>query len=147
MIIKFLKNRVENYIMNRVPDIAIHRKNNETYLNRWYWIPRNRFFNIYIHEFLLDDEGPLHDHPWWSLSIMLSGILNEEYLKKGKHCFREIKQGDIIFRRAKFAHKLFVNKDIPTITLFITGPKLRTWGFHCLTGWISFTQYKDKGCD
>ena len=35
------------------------------YLRRWWVIPRNRLFNVYLHQFLRsDDDRALHDHPW-----------------------------------------------------------------------------------
>lgn len=44
------------------------------YLLRWFLIPRNRWFNIYLHKFCRDDDDrALHDHPWWFVSIMLQG--------------------------------------------------------------------------
>ena len=55
------------------PDFTIHRGEG-VYMRRWYVIPRNRFFNIYLHHFLQsDDPRALHDHPWWNVSIVLKG--------------------------------------------------------------------------
>src|SRR3546814_7255198 len=57
----------------RKPDITIGGEDNP-YLRRWYIIPRNRWFNVYLHEFLRDDDDrALHDHPWVNLSILLRG--------------------------------------------------------------------------
>src|SRR3546814_8204117 len=39
----------------RKPDITIGGEDNP-YLRRWYIIPRNRWFNVYLHEFLRDDD-------------------------------------------------------------------------------------------
>jgi len=48
------------------------------YLKRWYIIPRNKYFNIYLHQFLRsDDDRALHDHPWFSLSHIIEGSYNE----------------------------------------------------------------------
>ena len=39
----------------------------KNYLSRWHIIPRNRYFNIYLHKFVgSDDDRALHDHPWRS---------------------------------------------------------------------------------
>ena len=44
------------------------------YLTRWHLIPRNRWFNLYLHKFVHgDDERALHDHPWPSASLILEG--------------------------------------------------------------------------
>lgn len=57
----------------RPPDLIIEPEN--PYMLRWHLIPRNRFFNIYLHKFLRsDDDRALHDHPWsWNLSLILKG--------------------------------------------------------------------------
>ncbi|MDN5849106.1 MAG: hypothetical protein L0H63_05630, partial [Nitrococcus sp.] len=38
-------------------------------------------------------------------------------------------------RRARSAHRLALIDAEPVITLFITGPRVREWGFHCPQGW------------
>ena len=48
------------------------------YLWRWHVIPRNRWFNIYLHKFAHgDDDRALHDHPWRSWSLLLDGRYRE----------------------------------------------------------------------
>ena len=43
------------------------------YLLRWWLIPRNRWFNVYLHQFKRsDDDRALHDHPWINASIVLT---------------------------------------------------------------------------
>jgi hypothetical protein len=55
------------------PDFIIGGTENP-YLLRWWVIPRNRWFNIYPHHMLRDDDPrALHDHPWWNVSIVLKG--------------------------------------------------------------------------
>lgn len=44
------------------------------YLTRWRVLPRNKWFNIYLHRFIHgDDDRALHDHPWHSASLILDG--------------------------------------------------------------------------
>jgi hypothetical protein len=44
------------------------------YLQRWHLIPRNRWFNAYLHIFVHgDDDRALHTHAWNSWSLMLIG--------------------------------------------------------------------------
>lgn len=57
----------------RRPDLVI----GEDYLLRWHLIPRNNWFNIYLHCFIGDDDVIMHDHPWRSVSFLLKGQLNE----------------------------------------------------------------------
>lgn len=127
-----------NSILNRKPDFVIGEK----YLKRWYVIPRNRIFNIYLHKFVGDDDDrALHDHPWWSLSVALHGNMFEHRIKAGGvHTQKKIGFGDVVFRHAKYAHRLELNSN-EAVTLFITGPKFRKWGFHCKTGWVPWEKF------
>ena len=129
------------------------------YLIRWFIIPRNRIFNIYLHQILRDDDDrALHDHPWTSWSLNLGGTLGEIYKAGDFEIHRWFRFGDVVHRGPKFAHRLLVPKT--AMTLFITGPKLRSWGFHCdppvgFRHWREFTAptkgYKSggigKGCN
>lgn len=143
------------YMPPRRPyDIAIGGDQNP-YMLRWYLIPRNRFFNVYLHQVRRsDDDRASHCHPWVSLSFMLAGPLGELIGtdKKG-FAYRDIEPGAFVFRRATFAHRLVVTRSVVRdavgaprgypITLFITGPKIREWGFYCPQGfrhWRDFTK-------
>lgn len=134
--------------IKREPDFVIGGKDNP-YLLRWWIIPRNRFFNIYLHKFLRDDDDrALHDHPYVSCSIILKG----GYIEHMPYDIHTRKQGQIIFRRAKQAHRIQLLRTgdhvLPAWSLFITGPRIREWGFHCPNGWVHwkvFTASDDKG--
>lgn len=132
----------------REPDLYVGGKE-KPYLKRWHVIPQNRFLNIYLHKFLRDDDDrALHCHPWYSLSIGLG--FYEEIIKK--------KDGNIrvrrfplfpVFRKAAHAHRIILPRDqrgrpIPTWTIFITGPKVREWGFHCPKGWRHWRDFCDE---
>lgn len=127
----------------RPPDFVVHNAHGP-YLSRWYVIPRNRWLNVYLHRFDGSDEDrALHDHPWTSLSVMLRGEM-VEVTAQGR---RTIKAGAVRLRRAKFAHRL-EHAGRTTWTLFITGPRVREWGFHCPNGWRhwqAFTDARDSG--
>ena len=116
------------------------------YLVRRYLVPRNRFLNIYHHKFLgSDDDRALHDHPWYSLSLVLSGELIEH---KADGSARQIRRGKFTFRKPQFQHRIELPAGGSASTLFITGPVLRTWGFICPNGWTSWRDYSSKGgCD
>jgi hypothetical protein len=126
--------RIERRV-TRPPDFVIGG-HEDPYLLRWWLIPRNRVFNIYVHEFHRDDDDrAAHDHPWWSVSIALGrrglGRMTEIVRRHdGTLGEREIWPGTVAFRSAKFAHRLVVPvKGFRTI--FMTGPRLREWGFWC----------------
>jgi hypothetical protein len=128
----------------------------DTYLRRWFVIPRNRVFNIYLHHFLRsDDDRALHDHPWWNASILLNGKYTEHTIGAGGvHHHIEYGTGAVKLRGARYAHRVELI-DGPCWSLFLTGPRLHNWGFHCPAGWRPWQQFVDskdagqigRGCD
>lgn len=141
---------------HREPDFIIGGKE-DPYLLRWWIIPRNRFFNIYLHKFLRDDDDrALHDHPWVSLSIILRGGYIE-HLPNG--VIKRRQAGQLVFRRAKQAHRIELYREgvnscwirgnykdtRPAWTIFITGPRIRQWGFHCPQGWRHWKDFTAPG--
>lgn len=126
-------------------------------MRRWWLIPRNRWFNVYLHQILHDDEDrALHDHPYANCSIVLRGGY-VEVTPKGRFLRRP---SAVRFRLPTAAHRLELRRDeagnaIPSWSLFITGPRVREWGFHCPRGWVHwklFTSPTDigqigRGCD
>lgn len=147
----------------RQPDFIVGHVDNP-YMHRWWIIPRNKYFNIYLHHFLRSDEDrALHDHPWWNLSLLLKGRYiehmpkypkawvsqgNREVIKKVRY------PGMPIFRNAKSVHRIELFKDgsynplrVPALgekatwTLFLTGPVIRDWGFWCPKGWVFWKKF------
>ena len=146
------------------------------YMRRWWRLPRNWAFNVYYHWVLRsDDDRALHDHPWWSLSIVLDGGYYEhEILEGGIHRKTWYGPGKMRFRRTgrkahrleletKQAHvdRISIEKKIepialepfemtealPAATIFITGPVLRRWGFHDgPRGWVDAYDW-DAHCE
>lgn len=136
--------------IKRPPDFTIGEADNP-YLLRWYIIPRNRLFNIYLHKMLRDDDDrALHDHPWWNVSIVLRGGYWEIKPTTAKYQPGGLVAvwrgpGAVVFRLAKAAHRLQLPIfGVRSWSLFITGPKFRTWGFHCPKGWIPWQQFVDQ---
>lgn len=126
----------------REPDFVIGDPS-EPYIRRWYVIPRNRWFNIYLHQILhSDDDRALHDHPWWNVSIILKGSYLE-VTGAGKRLMR--RRGNVVFRLAKTAHRLEVRDHSSCWSLFLTGSATRIWGFHCPKGWIPWTEFTAPG--
>lgn len=134
-----LKRRVAD---RRPPDFVIGGEA-EPYLRRWWVIPRNRWFNIYLHHFCRsDDDRALHDHPWWNVSLLLEG----SYLEHTPEGVFLRKPGALYFRRPEALHRVellqtrrlcwYPGGEIPVWTLFVTGPRVRDWGFACPKGWV-----------
>ena len=145
-----------NWAQRRDPDFIIGG-DNDPYLIRWWFIPRNPIFNIYIHLFLRsDDDRALHDHPWINFSWLLSNAYTEHRIEQGGINTKTLRtEGDWCFRRSgKMAHRIELTNG-PCWTLFITGPRYRQWGFHCPHRWIHWKEFCDvqdsgnigKGCE
>jgi len=128
------------------------------YLSRWHVIPRNPWFNIYLHQFTgSDDPRAPHDHPWRSVSFLLRGRMLEHYwLRPGEpqtQVSRWLPWLRPVGRGARFSHRLEL-VDGPAWTLFITGPVRREWGFWCGSRWVHWLLFTDRtgnrigrGCD
>lgn len=123
-------------IMARAPDFII----GDNYLRRWWVIPRNEGCNVYLHEILAsDDDRAHHDHPWDNVSMLLDGSYIE-HDRNGRHLRVA---GSIVSRQATDAHRLEIPDGGRALSLFITGPKLREWGFHCPKGWVRWQDFVD----
>jgi len=116
------------------------------YLFRWFVIPRNRWFNIYLHKIVRsDDDRALHDHPWWNVSVILQGgyveVYRPKWLRDPNHnVSRWRTAGQVTFRRASALHRLELRGE-HCWSLFITGPRIRDWGFACPKGWVHWKDF------
>lgn len=131
----------------RPPDLVISPDGHGEYLFRWHVAPHNKDANVYFHiQTKSDPERPLHDHPWDSTSVILSGgydeIVNEFPMISKLHERTETRiPGQVIFRPATWAHRLVLPADRAySMSLFSTGPKVRDWGFWFEDGWKSFDE-------
>jgi len=139
---------VDGVACTRPPDFVIGGQA-RPYLLRWWLIPRNPIFNVYLHCFRRsDDDRALHDHPWLNLSLLLRGRYIEHTIAAGGiNLRRELGAGELRIRSPWAAHRVEL-VDGECWTLFVTGPRLRRWGFHCPTRWVpweAFTAPDDKG--
>jgi hypothetical protein len=131
--------------ITRPPDFVIGG-GDQPYLRRWWLIPRNRWFNVYLHQFLRsDDDRAQHDHPWCNVSILLRG----QYLEHAQSGAPRLRRaGSVVFRRPTTRHIIELAAG-ECWTLFITGPTVREWGFWCegtrFVPWRDFTAPSDKG--
>lgn len=111
------------------------------YMLRWYVIPRNHWFNIYLHKFLKDDDDrALHDHPWASFSVLLWG----SYREHTPDGVQDFGPGSLIYRNSEYRHRVELIDRQPAWTLFMTGPTIRVWGFWCPQGFVKWTDFVDQ---
>lgn len=167
-----LQHKVAN---RRAPDFIVGADNPDgAYLRRWYLVPRNRVLNIYLHQFLRDDDDrALHDHPWPWCSLLLDGGYFEHTIAAGGIHSRQLRvAGSVKVSGPRRAHRIellrwadpdpdpsdeYADDDhvdasfslqpsAPCWTLFITGPRMRRWGFHCpQAGWVDFARFTKPG--
>lgn len=139
---------------SRPPNFVIGGRESP-YLMRWWLVPRNPVANVYLHLFLRsDDDRALHDHMYVNLSVLLQGeYLEHTIAQGGVHSVRRYQAGATRFRLPGTAHRIEV--DSPCWSLFITGPRVRQWGFHCPSGWRHWKEFTSphdsgqtgRGCD
>lgn len=122
----------------------------QPYLRRWHLTPRGTGPAVYLHEFLRsDDDRALHDHPYDSVSIVLAGGYLE-HLPGQPPAHRP--PGSVITRTATALHRVELLREPdsgaeqPCWSLFLTGPRIREWGFACPNGWQPWQAFQAKGC-
>lgn len=124
---------------------------------RWWLLPQNTLFNVYLHRHTGVDPRYLHDHPGDNISVRLRGELVEfrpaepsalgiyntvEY--GGVRCWfwddgtpmtsRHL-LGRITWRRAEDAHRLEMGRTPVAWTLWIRFRNRRRWGYFEPKGW------------
>lgn len=130
------------------------------YMERGYVLPESpetKGFEMRVHRTVRSDrDRHLHDHPWWNVSILLSGGYEEvlpvaadrptEWDNHGvERTYSEIRRpGDIIFREANDRHRLIIAPGCEAVSLFIMGPKTQSWGFYTPAGKVDFRDYLDR---
>lgn len=129
-----------------IPD----RINNEPYLERYYVFlkDRKRFpFNVFLHKFLKSDPDDVHDHPWPYATLILKGGYYEwvpQFDKDGNK-IAEIahwrKPGHFRICSANSFHRIELDPNVETWTLFMPGPQKREWGFLVKNQWIHNDTY------
>lgn len=148
--------------MGRAPFVIGTDEN--PYLLRWFLIPKNKIFNVYLHKFCRsDDDRALHDHPWlFNASFLLRGEYFEHVFKDPKNWQKNLEtirifrpEGAKKFRFGRAPHRIELMREFteggsaakikekPVWTIFITGPRLWDWGFYCPKGWKFWRKYSD----
>jgi len=126
------------------------RVDKELYLTRYYIFLKDRVrfpFNVFIHKFHKSDEPTPHDHPWPYFTLILKGGYTEWIPQFNDHGQKVMEvaawrgPGHCRFSHATSYHRIEIDPDVDTWTLFVPGPKQRDWGFFTRTGWIESEQY------
>jgi hypothetical protein len=145
-LLELVRRRVMDYMRRYQPTRVIENLEGAPYLNRWELLGNHPVFDVYLHAFVRsDDNRALHDHPGVSLAIVLSGKYIE-WFRSNKCKIRT--EGDIILRRATTPHRIEIDRGAPSpITVFLRGPKMREWGFHCIDGWRHHRDFRIGGCE
>lgn len=133
----------------------------------------NKLPNLYLHRFLRDDDDrALHDHPSWAASLILHGAYIEHTIGAGGiHTWTQYDAGAFRVLPTRHAHRIELLREMvhngdpivrrtdppaPCWTLFLMGPMVREWGFHCPhRGWVHWREFTapgkpgdvGKGCD
>lgn len=89
------------------------------------WVLTTPWFAIRLHRWeASDDVRYFHDHPWWYLVLVLRGA----YLDVSPVGFDLVRRGSVRYRAATHRHSV-VTLVRGTLTLLLTGPAERRWGF------------------
>lgn len=104
------------------------------------------WFNIYLHKiYRPDEDGYLHDHPWDFQSLILEG----SYTEQNEEGFFPKKPFMMASYKAEYVHKIAAVKRT-TLSLVITGPRRRVWGYQTPEGWMdnkTFRKWKHERKD
>lgn len=89
------------------------------------WAVETKIGSIRVHSWHgPDDDRAFHDHPWWFLTFVIKG----GYVDKNPNGDEHLHAPAIKFRPALHRHTVVPDPG-GAVTLLITGPKIRSWGF------------------
>lgn len=98
--------------------------------------PWYRPFNILLHCWVKGDQGLLHDHPRWSVTIVLRG----EAIEQTPWGEKTLKPGSFVFRSRKYIHKFIPapGHECKTWTLFIVGRRNHPQNYYKISTFADF---------
>jgi hypothetical protein len=140
----------------RVFNITGTGADTDVYLIKYY-VFQNKYFNVFIHIFLRSDRDDMHDHPWnFGTYVIRKGYKEEVINPEDPRVFiptilvnvRDVCQNRWATRKAETLHRVklyheftMAEKDIAPMTVCITGPTKRDWGFVKDGKWIFWKKY------
>lgn len=153
MMVRLMQGWADAEMARRPPDEIIAR-NGSPYIMRWYVMRHDPAKgevgpNVYLHRFERSDSEEPHCHPFDNVSVVLRGAYREETtpaplslpLDPGPVLSSWRFEGDVISREASEIHAIR-EVDPGTISLFLTGPKVRDWGFYEGAVFIPHQQFR-----
>lgn len=152
---EFIRERLAAWAYGRVAEVDadfIVKVDGKNALLRWHIIPPNPVLSVYLHVVTSDSERDAHDHRSATLSVILDGgywELSPARWRRWKlfgdreTIWTKRSAGDVHLRGPWRPHRLELWTDGFALTLFITGPTIRRWGFWTADGWVHWKQYVD----
>lgn len=113
----------------------INGPNQSPYLERYHLFRLPFGYHAYLHRFVASDPGRgLHNHPWnRAVSLVLSGEYEEVRMANalGNHelMTRRIGAGHLNWIGGSAFHRINLIGNREVWTLFVHGPKTKSWGF------------------
>jgi len=133
--------------------IIMDRQNDEPYLERYYIFLKDRTwfpFNVFVHKFLKSDPDDVHDHPWPYATLILKGgyyewtpVFDSNGKKIAETCTWR-GAGSFRTSAATSYHRIELDPEVETWTMFMPGPKQREWGFLVSNKWIHNEVYLNE---
>jgi hypothetical protein len=105
------------------------------YLERYHLLKLPFGYQFYLHRFVASDPGRgLHNHPWnRALSLVLCGEYEEVRMADSNkdNCLqrRRIRVGRLNWINGSVFHRINLSGNSETWTIFLHGPKAKSWGF------------------
>lgn len=111
----------------------------DVYLTRWTVLGKRYSgqYRAFLHLFHRSDADALHDHPWSFITLILWG----GYFEQTPKGTRWRPPGSLLFRPALWKHRVVIPPGKKALTLVITGPKKRSWGFYCEQSWRPWREH------
>lgn len=111
------------------------------------WVLQRLGIAVRVHEILRSDRGRWpHNHPWSFVAVILKGGYREHRFDSNGEWIssRWYRPGSILYRPAGSWHLLEVPPGKTATTLFITGPKRQSWGFHVAGRFVGWRDHKEE---
>lgn len=93
--------------------------------------------NAYLHRYCRSDHEDMHCHPWRNGSLVVRGW----YVEDTPDGIRTRRAGDIVLRAADQRHAI-IDVEPGTLSLFVTAPKEREWGFYPQGEFVHHSEYR-----
>lgn len=116
---------------------------------------RCRFGKLMLNYFRRSDwTRDMHDHPWAFWSFILWRGYDEEVPSEwryvgpsatgGEKAIIRVRPFQVIHRQRWWRHRVTLRDEKPALTLVLTGPEVRVWGFYTTAGWVDRREYLRK---